>query len=190
MSFRAIVTSSLACACLVGCATSERVNGANWIGPPESPSGREYTPQRAADLGISGWVVLRCRVGSDQRLLLCLVLHEEPVGWGFAEAAIRTKNGMKIQSRNDGVPYRPAAGAIVDVPVFFCPTIGSPNCVADQRVAAANFKLQLSTVASMIRAGDCAGALKVAAEMKDPTFAAMVDYNCKPGAPLAPAAAK
>lgn len=49
---------------------------------------RPYHPRQALSEGVSGAVVLRCRIREDTRLDQCRVLSAQPDGYGFAEAGL------------------------------------------------------------------------------------------------------
>ena len=55
------------------------------------PSAEELSrhfPERAMAEGVEGHATLRCMSGNDSVLSNCVVLYEEPTGYGFGEAAI------------------------------------------------------------------------------------------------------
>lgn len=58
-----------------------------WSRRPEIQAG-DY-PAQALQLGLSGRVVVRCTARSDGAPVNCRVVSEDPVGYGFGEAAVR-----------------------------------------------------------------------------------------------------
>ncbi len=174
----AVVAATCLFTSLTACSTApERLAGENWVGPSETPPSREFTPPKAIRKSIAGWAMLQCRVGAMQTLLSCTVLREEPTGLGFGDAALKTTSGLKI-SQKDGAPFSPDAGALIDQPIFFCPP-EKPTCRAELKAVALAFSNDLAAVRRMVRAGNCAGALRLAGEMNAPNIAAAVTSACR-----------
>lgn len=64
-----------------------------------------YYPDRAQRLNIEGRTMLRCTVTADRRLTDCLVLKENPPGYGFAEASLKLATIFRLKpATKDGVP--------------------------------------------------------------------------------------
>jgi protein TonB len=79
----------------------------------------DYYPQRAADEGIGGRVVLTCTVSADGSLRDCVVDSESPTGHGFGSAALRA--AQKLRMRTTTVDGAPTEGATVHIPLTFNP---------------------------------------------------------------------
>lgn len=63
------------------------ITAVQWSRRPEMQAG-DY-PVQALQLGLSGRVVVRCTARSDGAPVNCRVASEDPVGYGFGEAAVR-----------------------------------------------------------------------------------------------------
>lgn len=64
----------------------------------ERPNGRDFErlfPRRALERGMSGNVVLDCRVAANGRLS-CAIAAEDPQGWGFGEASLRAAQQFRV----------------------------------------------------------------------------------------------
>lgn len=177
----AAATMAGAMALLSGCAQPERIAGANWVGPATSAHGQEYTPPAGLSGDVTGWVVLRCQVGSAQNLRLCSVMHEAPAGQGFGAAAIRLKDGLRIREAGPG--------ASIYQRVHFCQPEAPADC-QQAKAASAVFAGQLADIDAMIRFHDCRGAAALARQTGEPAAELDVSIRCGGGAdPARPARA-
>lgn len=83
----------------------------------QRPSGSDferYFPRRAIERGISGRVVLDCRVAENGRIA-CAVESEAPVGWGFGDASLRAAQEFRVApAAADG---HPTSGGRLRVPM-------------------------------------------------------------------------
>lgn len=55
-----------------------------------------YFPERAWDRGVSGVGVVRCAIQEDGYLTDCIVIDEDPVGYGFGEASIQAVQHIRL----------------------------------------------------------------------------------------------
>ena len=78
---------------------------------------REYPPA-ALQQGITGRATVECEITAGGVLDHCLVLDEDPAGYGFGDAAIRLVFDYHVRPDADG---RFAVGRRVGVPVEFVP---------------------------------------------------------------------
>jgi TonB family protein len=87
-----------------------------WARAPNARDFARFYPHRALEQGRSGRVVLDC-VAAASGALDCSVAEENPVGWGFGDAAISIARQARIEPTTpDG---RSVAGAHVRVPLAF-----------------------------------------------------------------------
>ena len=77
----------------------------------------EYPPDALAR-GVSGRATVECEVVASGLLDHCLVLQEDPAGYGFGEAAIRLAFEHQVRPDAEG---RYPVGRRVDLPVEFTP---------------------------------------------------------------------
>jgi TonB family protein len=96
------------------------VTNADWL---RKPSGAEVTsafPSEAARMGIEGIVVILCRVSVEGAAVDCAIEREEPLGYGFGQAALRFSTKFKLRPQTkQGVPD---GGGIMRIPIdFFMP---------------------------------------------------------------------
>ncbi|MET0182079.1 MAG: energy transducer TonB [Caulobacterales bacterium] len=90
--------------------------GARWVRQPSGAEFERYYPERAAERGRSGQVILDCLVGAGGEIA-CAVLSETPPGWGFGAAALRISRYFEMAPQMaDG---QPTAGGHVRVPISF-----------------------------------------------------------------------
>ena len=109
---------------LAGCATPEQVNSPIWAGPTATPDGGQFTPERANDRGVNGYVMMLCRSHVDSGAATdCRLAYEFPTGWGFGAAALRMQSGIDL--RRSRAAIRP--DGLVLVPVRFC-SAEAPDC--------------------------------------------------------------
>ncbi len=82
---------------------SDLLTGVIWLDAPEGSDFARFYPRQALDEHLNGSVVLDCVVGGDGRLN-CAVVSEEPVGYGFGEAALAVSREFRAAARTrDGV---------------------------------------------------------------------------------------
>ncbi len=163
---------------LGGCASEpERVLGANFAGPRETPSGQEFTPEGAIRHGVAGWVVLRCVTGADMSAEKCFVIVETPEGWGFGQAALRTTGGVRVRDAQSFGGHVPVPGEPFNLPVVFCPP-DKPACPAETRATIAVFEPQMRQAIRLMGAKDCAGAVRVADAAGVPFFTRLITAQC------------
>ena len=125
----------------------------------------------------TGWVVMKCRVSPSRTLGICAVLHEEPLGLAFGDAAVRLKDGLKI--------HELGSGPEIYQRVHFCHP-ESPAACDQARAASAAFTAQLGEIDSMIRFRDCRGASALAREIGEPSIELSVSTRCSGYAAGAP----
>lgn len=82
------------------CFRAGEVQSARFSSPP-SPA----YPSSAFQQGVSGRVVLRCRVGSGGRLTNCSVVSETPSGWGFGSFALSSAEQARVVRDMDRRQY-------------------------------------------------------------------------------------
>ncbi|HYE42595.1 MAG TPA: TonB family protein [Caulobacteraceae bacterium] len=96
-------------------ARSSVITANQWTQKPSSPDLARYFPARAAEMGVSGRVVLRCFVNAEGTLRDCDVAEETPKGWGFGGAGLRLSGKFRMRPRTiDGASVE---GAQVSIPI-------------------------------------------------------------------------
>ncbi len=83
----------------------------------QRPSGRDferYFPRRALERGISGRVVLDCRVAENGGIA-CAVDSEDPAGWGFGDASLRAAQEFRVAPAT--AEGHPTSGGRLRVPM-------------------------------------------------------------------------
>lgn len=117
------------------------------------PTKDEQTfPQAALRAGVDGEVRVQCRMALTYRLEDCKILSENPVGYGYGEAALRTAGYYRIIPPSVGgrpytdaqiiIPFtwdvlepasappapsvKPRGGGVVEAPIFVDPRTGDP----------------------------------------------------------------
>jgi protein TonB len=93
-----------------------RVTPADFSVLPDGAAFSRYYPRRALERGKQGRVELRCSVNAAGRLVACLVLNEEPGGWGFGDTSIRLAQ-REFQVRPQTVDGQPTDGGSVTFPI-------------------------------------------------------------------------
>jgi protein TonB len=72
---------------------------------PTADDMAQYYPERAQRLGKEGAAAIRCTVSSKGALIGCTVLSEDPVDYGFGDAALKLAKLFKLKpATSDGVP--------------------------------------------------------------------------------------
>jgi protein TonB len=94
----------------------------NWtheITPERCPQGRltHYYPPNAQAQGRTGSVVMKCRVTQEGTVDECVVVSEDPPGYGFGEAALKMSCLFKMKPKT--VNGSPVGGAEVTIPLKF-----------------------------------------------------------------------
>ncbi|WP_395647560.1 energy transducer TonB [Terricaulis sp.] len=85
-----------------------------WVERPDAGDFARNYPQRALDENVDGRAILDCLVAPDGRLA-CMVVTEEPEGYGFGEASLRVARSFRMAPlTRDGAP---TAGGRVRVPI-------------------------------------------------------------------------
>jgi periplasmic protein TonB len=88
-----------------------------WLRKPKGEDIARVYPARALRETKSGAAVMRCGVTADGRQSDCTVIAEDPVGWGFGEAALRLVPLFKMRlPTKDGVPQ---VGGMINIPIGF-----------------------------------------------------------------------
>lgn len=72
------------------------------------PDGRAFArfyPERALERTRGGRVTVRCNVNASGALVNCVVVNEDPEGWGFGEASLRITREFRVKPQTaDGTP--------------------------------------------------------------------------------------
>ena len=169
----ALVAAAL-CAATSGC---ESVQGANWDGPRSLPPGAQYAPRIVAEQRVAGWVVLRCRLGQNQTATQCRTVAEAPEGGGFAEAALRVSQGVRVREASVPGERLPSLGQSFNLPVGFCPPFRS-ECQAQVNAQAMAFANRLALINRAVEQGDCASALRDASATGFGALVRMTRESC------------
>jgi TonB family protein len=89
----------------------------DWIEKPTGEDVKGLYPKAAEKAGVTGIVVMDCRVKRDGRLRACKVDQETPAEYGFGEAALKMSVRFRMKAMDgDG---RPTAGGAVTIPIKF-----------------------------------------------------------------------
>ena len=93
------------------------ISNPDWLDKPNGEDLGDVYPIAARVFGVTGRVVIDCRVGAEGDLQGCGVVSESPAGQGFAEAALNLTPKFKMRPRRvDGVAV---GGAGVRIPIRF-----------------------------------------------------------------------
>lgn len=76
------------------------ITGFGWSRQPNPDEQDRVLPSRARDRGQSGRVGMDCAIDSSGSLQDCRVTSEEPAGWGFREAAMRSVRYYRTERLN------------------------------------------------------------------------------------------
>lgn len=87
----------------------------DWRRRPNGGSFVRVYPRNALERNVDGAAVLDCLVVEEGRLS-CLVVHEQPTGWGFGAAALDIARDFRVDQSVDGTP---ALGRRVRIPIRF-----------------------------------------------------------------------
>jgi protein TonB len=74
-----------------------RVYTASWAPSMDFAKDHRHYPRRAAKARVEGVAWLKCRVIRDDRVSDCRLIGENPRGYGFGRAALKTAPGLRIQ---------------------------------------------------------------------------------------------
>jgi TonB family protein len=89
----------------------------DWIEKPTGADVANLYPKAAQKAGVTGMVVMDCRVKRDGSLRACKVRKQDPAEYGFGEAALKMSVRFRMKAMDgDG---RPTAGAAVTIPIKF-----------------------------------------------------------------------
>jgi hypothetical protein len=88
----------------------------DWLRRPSPADVSRYYPDRAERMGIDGRASIRCHVGQDSSLSLCEVIAEEPLDFGFGQAALDMVAAGLFQMRVAGAV---APNTTVVLPIAF-----------------------------------------------------------------------
>jgi len=86
---------------------------------PSAGDVRKSYPASAQHAGISGRVLLECRIDDEGRLRSCLVVYETPTGQQFGEASLRMS--AKFRMRAEDGEARPVMGRTIRIPIVWRP---------------------------------------------------------------------
>lgn len=90
-----------------------------WLRRPSAGLVNRVYPKTARDRGLRAEVVMACTVGANGMLASCQIVSETPAGWGFGEAALKTKDAFQMTATTtDG---QSTEGAQVRIPLRFSP---------------------------------------------------------------------
>jgi TonB family protein len=92
------------------------IEGFSWLARPTGSDIVQHYPRRAMEVGRPGHVVLVCAV-RENGSLSCHVGHENPLGWGFGEAALRLTELFRMAPQT--MSGASTAGATITVPIRF-----------------------------------------------------------------------
>jgi len=88
-----------------------------WSSRPSGEDVARFYPERAQRQGREGRVALDCQVTAKGAVAGCVVVSEEPQGFGFGEAALKLSRLFKMKPRmEDG---QAVEGASVRIPITF-----------------------------------------------------------------------
>jgi hypothetical protein len=166
---------------IAGCGTPERVIGQNRNGAKSTPSGMEFFPEQARQRNMTGWVELRCLMGSEQRALDCEAIAETPPGWGFADAALQMRRQIEGRDGSEFGNTPPPPGHIIYIPVGFCLPDKTEPCIAEHHKAVAEFAERAGRVEALMDRRRCREAMDGAAQIDQPRFSSFVAAHCLGG---------
>jgi TonB family protein len=89
----------------------------DWSSKPKGSDLARFYPSKAADRGLEGTTVMRCRVEQTGVLTACAIVREAPQGAGFGKATLQMAPLFRMRPKS--VSGRPVAGATVNIPIKF-----------------------------------------------------------------------
>jgi TonB-like protein len=118
MTLRRIVAAGLVLA-LAGRAGAAPnvITGADWLAKPDAESMQRYYPALAAQLGISGYSILHCKVNAQGLLYACTADTERPTGLGFGKAVLGLSSEFRMRPMT--LNGQPVDGGMINIPVRF-----------------------------------------------------------------------
>jgi protein TonB len=93
------------------------ITNPDWSARPSGEDMARYYPEQAQRLEAAGNVVLNCIVTAKGTVAGCTVLSEDPMGYGFGEAALKLSRLFKMKPRM--VDGQAVEGAMVKIPIAF-----------------------------------------------------------------------
>jgi len=114
-----------------------------WLEKPSGEDLAHFAPRRAAEYGVSGRVLLTCRVKTDGRLAGCGITEEAPQGWGYGGAALRMSAKFRMQPKMVG--GQPEGGS-VRFPVNFVTRMQVPLICTDAPAATRKCEVDMHRV--------------------------------------------
>jgi protein TonB len=93
-----------------------RVTAADFGRIPDGRAFARYYPSRALERERGGTVRLRCGVNASGRLVNCVIVSEDPTGWGFGDASIRLAE-REFQVNPRTVNGEPSDGGVITFPI-------------------------------------------------------------------------
>lgn len=89
----------------------------DWSSRPTAEDMERFYPERAKRLDQSGRATLQCRITAKGSVADCSVLAEDPMGYGFGEAALKLSKLFRMKPKlQDG---QAVEGAAVKIPIAF-----------------------------------------------------------------------
>jgi protein TonB len=86
----------------------------DWAHKPDP--GLRYYPERAQAERVEGVAVLDCGIAADGALKDCVIVSEDPLGWGFGPTALRLAMLFHMKPRANGSAPPPVR---IQVPIRF-----------------------------------------------------------------------
>ena len=93
------------------------ITNPDWAKKPTPEQFAGFYPRAAGEAGLGGRAVVYCVVSVEGALTGCGILSEDPVGYGFGDAAL--KIATLFQMRPMRIDGRPVGGGRIAVPIVF-----------------------------------------------------------------------